>query len=65
MIQEGDLAAQSGRAKQERVGHLNYNTYLASISRNRIAEVKESDYAVGGKTLTAADVHGLQQAKAA
>ncbi len=31
----------------------------------RIAEVKESDYAVGGKTLTAADVHGLQQAKAA
>jgi len=42
MIQEGDLAAQSGRAKQERVGHLNYNTYLASISRNRIAEVKEA-----------------------
>ncbi len=31
----------------------------------RIAEVKESDYAVGGKTLTAADVHGLQRAKAA
>lgn len=31
----------------------------------RIAEVKESDYAVGGKTLTARDVHGLQQAKAA
>jgi 4-oxalocrotonate tautomerase len=31
----------------------------------RIAEVKESDYAVGGKTLTAADVQGLQRAKAA
>ena len=31
----------------------------------RISEVRENDYAVGGNTLTAADVHGLQRAKAA
>jgi 4-oxalocrotonate tautomerase len=31
----------------------------------KIEEIKEGDWSVGGQTLTAGDVHRLQQAKAA
>ncbi|MES1158473.1 MAG: 4-oxalocrotonate tautomerase family protein [Terricaulis silvestris] len=38
---------------------------LRSVTWVRIQEVEQGDWAIGGKTLTAADVHALASGKAA
>lgn len=38
---------------------------LRSVTTVLIEDVKEGDWGIGGHTLTAADVHGMQRGKAA
>lgn len=38
---------------------------LRGVTWVRVQEIQQGDWGIGGKTLTAADVHALAQAKAA